>query len=191
MHLTSRQLDILGLVATGQSDKQIALRLGVSRRTVRTHLEKLFAEYGLRSRAEAVALWLRHPGLPPEPRPAMGAVEAPYADLWAGQAQQLKAPHPIRASLPTTQATRGLAICLLTELGGSLQAKRAILDELCVPLDACIELVQGALQQLITEDAGVHLIPELMPTATIRQADGPRALGAALEVTAEPQLGLA
>jgi DNA-binding CsgD family transcriptional regulator len=41
------------------SDKEIALRLGVAPRTIRTHLERLFHEYGLSSRSAAVAAWLR------------------------------------------------------------------------------------------------------------------------------------
>jgi DNA-binding CsgD family transcriptional regulator len=57
--LTPRQSEILSLVAVGFSDKQIAERLGVSPRTVRTHLERLFHEYGFSSRSAAVAAWLR------------------------------------------------------------------------------------------------------------------------------------
>ena len=60
IHITPRQADILGLAASGLSDKEIALRLGISHRTVRTHLEKLFQEHGLHSRAGGVALWFRH-----------------------------------------------------------------------------------------------------------------------------------
>jgi len=39
---TRRQAEILELVADGLSDKQIARRLGLSTRTVRTHLEIYF-----------------------------------------------------------------------------------------------------------------------------------------------------
>ncbi len=57
MHLTPRQSEIIALVASGLSDKEIALRLGLSNRTVRTHLERLYQEYRLHNRAEAVAAW--------------------------------------------------------------------------------------------------------------------------------------
>jgi DNA-binding CsgD family transcriptional regulator len=54
-----RQREILALVADGLADKEIAVQLGVSARTVRTHLERLYQRYGLHSRSAAVALWMR------------------------------------------------------------------------------------------------------------------------------------
>jgi DNA-binding CsgD family transcriptional regulator len=57
--VTPRQAEILSLVARGLGDKAIADRLGVAPRTIRTHLERLFHEYGFSTRAEAVAAWLR------------------------------------------------------------------------------------------------------------------------------------
>ena len=60
--LSPRQEQILDLIALGMADKQIALQLGISQRTVRTHLERLFRSIGVRSRAEAVAVWLRTAG---------------------------------------------------------------------------------------------------------------------------------
>jgi DNA-binding NarL/FixJ family response regulator len=59
---TGRQLQILKLVASGLSDKQIAARLGLSRSTIRTHLHRLYADHGLHNRAQAVALWMRGGG---------------------------------------------------------------------------------------------------------------------------------
>src|SRR6267143_786887 len=44
-------------VAKGPSDKEIAKRLGVTHRTVRTHFEKLFHDRGIRNRSQAIALW--------------------------------------------------------------------------------------------------------------------------------------
>jgi DNA-binding CsgD family transcriptional regulator len=52
-----RQSEIVGMIATGYSDKQIALALRISTRTVRTQLERLYAANGLHSRAHAVHLW--------------------------------------------------------------------------------------------------------------------------------------
>lgn len=52
-----RQREILSLIAEGMGDKEIAARLGISPRTVRTHLERLYLRYGIHSRSAAVALW--------------------------------------------------------------------------------------------------------------------------------------
>jgi DNA-binding NarL/FixJ family response regulator len=52
-----RQTEIVSLIASGYSDKQIALALRVSRRTVRTQLERLYATNGLHCRAQAVHIW--------------------------------------------------------------------------------------------------------------------------------------
>jgi len=37
----------------------VASRLGLAHRTVRTHVDRMLREHGLRSRTEAVAAWLR------------------------------------------------------------------------------------------------------------------------------------
>ncbi|HXN91802.1 MAG TPA: helix-turn-helix transcriptional regulator [Candidatus Sulfotelmatobacter sp.] len=52
-----RQAEIVALIASGYSDKQIALALRVSQRTVRTQLERLYATNGLHCRAQAVLIW--------------------------------------------------------------------------------------------------------------------------------------
>jgi DNA-binding NarL/FixJ family response regulator len=59
MHVTRRQAEILQLVASGLSDKEIGSRLGLSPRTIQSHLDRLFLEHGLHKRAAAVAAWLR------------------------------------------------------------------------------------------------------------------------------------
>lgn len=57
--LTSREREILALLADGLGNKQIAARLGISTNTVKTHLELLFERLGVSSRAEAVAAGVR------------------------------------------------------------------------------------------------------------------------------------
>jgi len=52
-----RQSEIVGLIASGYSDKQIASALRVSLRTVRTQLERLYATNGVHCRAQAVLMW--------------------------------------------------------------------------------------------------------------------------------------
>ena len=91
--LTPRQAQILGLAANGLSDKEIARRLGVTHRTVRTHFEKLFHDRGIRNRSQAIALWSAH-STARQPRPSD---ECPYpkpfppdfADCPAYQATQM------------------------------------------------------------------------------------------------------
>ena len=57
--LSSREAQILALLAEGLVNKQIAARLGISRHTVKTHLAALFHKLGVSTRAEAVAAGAR------------------------------------------------------------------------------------------------------------------------------------
>jgi len=54
VHLTPRELMALRLMADGKSNKEIANELGISERTVKTHLGHLFEKLGVTSRTEAV-----------------------------------------------------------------------------------------------------------------------------------------
>jgi len=73
--VTPRQAQILDLAAAGLSDKQIARRLRVAHRTVRTHFENLFMDQGIRNRSQAIAIWSRRPTQGHNARPAD---ECPY-----------------------------------------------------------------------------------------------------------------
>jgi DNA-binding NarL/FixJ family response regulator len=57
--LTNREREILALLADGLANKQIAARLGISKNTVKTHIELLFEKLAVSSRAEAVATGVR------------------------------------------------------------------------------------------------------------------------------------
>jgi DNA-binding CsgD family transcriptional regulator len=67
--LTPRQADILGWVAKGKTNGEIAIILGISARTVAKHLEMTYPKLGVENRtaAAARALSVLHDG--PEPRP--------------------------------------------------------------------------------------------------------------------------
>jgi DNA-binding NarL/FixJ family response regulator len=60
--LTSRELDVLRLVAAGKPNKQIAAELAISERTARTHVSRILRKLGLSSRTQA-ALWAVREGL--------------------------------------------------------------------------------------------------------------------------------
>jgi DNA-binding NarL/FixJ family response regulator len=60
--LTSRELDVLRLVAAGKPNKQIATELVISERTARTHVSRILRKLRLSSRTQA-ALWAVREGL--------------------------------------------------------------------------------------------------------------------------------
>jgi DNA-binding NarL/FixJ family response regulator len=66
--LTRREREVLGLVAQGASNRQIAETLVVSERTARTHVSAILGKLGLASRTQA-ALWAVREGLAPSPDP--------------------------------------------------------------------------------------------------------------------------
>lgn len=56
LHITCRELEILGLIAQGLSNREIAERLFVSENTVKTHSSRVFDKLGARRRTQAVQL---------------------------------------------------------------------------------------------------------------------------------------
>ncbi len=60
--LTSRELDVLRLVARGLSNKQIAWRLAISEKTVKAHMTSIFGRIGVADRTQA-ALWAQRHGV--------------------------------------------------------------------------------------------------------------------------------
>lgn len=54
--ITARELEILGLIAEGLSNKEIAERVNVSENTVKTHSARVFTKLGARRRTQAVQM---------------------------------------------------------------------------------------------------------------------------------------
>lgn len=52
--LTAREAEVLALIAQGLSNAEIGERLFLSRATVKTHINRIFAKTGVRDRAQAV-----------------------------------------------------------------------------------------------------------------------------------------
>ncbi|HZU12921.1 MAG TPA: response regulator transcription factor [Chloroflexota bacterium] len=57
--LTPRERDVLREVASGGTDKQVAVQLGVSTETVRTHMAHILSKLRVNSRAQAVMVAVR------------------------------------------------------------------------------------------------------------------------------------
>ncbi len=57
---TAREGEVLGLLARGFSNKQIARELHISEHTVKFHISSLYAKLGVGNRAEAVSRGARH-----------------------------------------------------------------------------------------------------------------------------------
>ena len=60
--LTDREMDVLQLIATGLSNKQIAGKLFISEETVKVHIRNLLRKLNVHSRVAATVLYLEQKG---------------------------------------------------------------------------------------------------------------------------------
>lgn len=58
--LTSRENDVLELILSGKSNKEIAAELTISENTVKTHISNIFSKYDVSSRAELISFILKN-----------------------------------------------------------------------------------------------------------------------------------
>jgi DNA-binding CsgD family transcriptional regulator len=78
-HLSSRERDVLNLLATGKSNREIARQLFLSEKTIEHHVTHIYTKLDVSNRATAAAFAVRHglvrgeppmPASPPFPDPA-------------------------------------------------------------------------------------------------------------------------
>jgi len=85
--LSERELEILRLVATGASNKEIAAQLFISPNTVKVHLSNIFSKINVVSRTEATLYAIRnglaagHEAPIPSPIPPAQAIEVPVVPI--------------------------------------------------------------------------------------------------------------
>ena len=58
--LTAREAEVLRLVASGKTNRDIAVELVISEHTVARHLQNMFAKLGVSTRAAATAFAYSH-----------------------------------------------------------------------------------------------------------------------------------
>jgi len=57
--LTSREVEVMRLLAAGRRDKEIAVALGISSQTVRVHVKNIYAKLDVGDRTEAMSVAIR------------------------------------------------------------------------------------------------------------------------------------
>ena len=65
--LTPREIEVLGLIARGHSNRDVAQRLHLAEKTVSNHVEHIYTKIGSSTRAEASLFAMRHGLLEPAP----------------------------------------------------------------------------------------------------------------------------
>jgi DNA-binding NarL/FixJ family response regulator len=58
-YLTSREIDVLRLIATGKANKEIAFQLSIAEETVKSHVTAILAKLGANDRTHAVTIGLK------------------------------------------------------------------------------------------------------------------------------------
>ncbi len=56
--LSSREVEIMDLIASGMSNQRIAAACFISEKTVKNHINRIFAKLQSATRSEAIARWL-------------------------------------------------------------------------------------------------------------------------------------
>jgi len=55
--LSAREMEVMSLIADGQTNGQIAARLFLAEKTVKNHVRRIYSKLGVGSRPAAIAYW--------------------------------------------------------------------------------------------------------------------------------------
>jgi len=58
--LSDREREVMGHIARGLSNRQIAAVLNLTEKTVKNYVNRIFAKLAVSSRAQAIVLWLSY-----------------------------------------------------------------------------------------------------------------------------------
>lgn len=58
--LSPRELTVLGMMGEGQSNREIAVKLGIGEKSVKFHVTNIFAKLEVRNRVEAAVIYQKH-----------------------------------------------------------------------------------------------------------------------------------
>ncbi len=165
--LSEREIEILRLVATGASNKQIAQQLVISTNTVKVHLRNIFAKIGVASRTEATVYAIRA-GLSDMPAVAADNLPLPMI-VEAGQARDEDGREMPTAELETLAPPSVVAAPLLpTEAAQPISTSRQPWQHagwLILAVSLALLGVFG-LRQLVAAPALPAASPTASPAAT-------------------------
>ena len=161
--LSTREREILGLLAGGVSGAQIAESLVLSPETVRTHIRNAMAKLGASSRAQAVALAVKrqeiephgevadgqHGNAVPTPMPASGSRARARAALAAGESDEMLA--AMLGGLVSLYDVEGGMVFLADEDGLALRRAAIMAERDSVHAPERIAVGEGALGRAALE----------------------------------------
>jgi DNA-binding NarL/FixJ family response regulator len=55
--LSAREVEVMALIAEGQTNGEIAARLFLAEKTVKNHVRRIYSKLGVGSRSAAIAYW--------------------------------------------------------------------------------------------------------------------------------------
>jgi DNA-binding CsgD family transcriptional regulator/N-acetylneuraminic acid mutarotase len=116
--LTEREKEILRLVATGVTNRQVGHRLGISVNTVKVHLRNVFTKLGAESRTEATMIAVQEGWVAVEgANGALGVIEGPELEGENGAARVQVPPIAPEPPLPAFKRVALIAALLLVVAG--------------------------------------------------------------------------